>query len=485
MDAAEARNHRPKSTLEGCGGSAGRRVKVVRSLARAAAFAFGAIVLAACGTDTPAPDTPAALAAIQESPTAIVSAPAPPVFAYADSELGSRIKDPSATVAGERLNVELLRRFYARRGYTPVWADRQSQADSLVKAVLSAGDHGLSPDLFHASALRSRATLPAHERELLLSSAFLSYADALARGAMPIERRKDNQILSPEPVDVAAVLAAAADSGDPAAVIEALAPTTPTYRVLRRALRSAAARTREIEVNLERERWLPRRLPAERVWVNVPDGRLVLYRNEQPVFSTRVIVGQDEKRKQSPEFQTTIHGTVFNPPWNIPEDIAKADILPKAAADPTYLARHKMIVLPNGGVQQVAGDSSALGHLMFEMNNRFDVYLHDTPSRDLFARDSRRFSNGCIRVEKPRELAALLMHQPTDDIDQVIATGSTTRRDLPRPVPVFIAYQTAFADLDGVLQYRADVYGRDAEIWQYLNPKRRAVAAVRVAGLGR
>jgi murein L,D-transpeptidase YcbB/YkuD len=302
---------------------------------------------------------------------------------------------------------------------------------------------------------------------------------------MPIERRKDNEFLTPDPIDVAAVLDAAVDSSDPAAAIDALAPKTPTYRLLRQALRTATARSREIQVNLERERWLPRRLPADRVWVNAADGRLVLYRDDRPVFSTRVIVGRDERRNQSPEFQATIHGIVFNPPWNIPEDLANTEILPKALGDPRYLARHNMVRLPDGGVQQLAGASSALGHLMFEMKNKFDVYLHDTPSKDLFSRDNRRISHGCIRVENPRELAALLMRQPIEDINQSIAAGNTTRSDLPRPVPVFVVYQTAFADADGKLQYRADIYARDAEISQDLDPKRRAVALVRTARAGR
>src|SRR5262249_52882635 len=159
---------------------------------------------------------------------------------------------------------------------SPVWATRQAQADSLIKAVLRAGDHGLAPDLFGASVLRSPASSPTFERDLLLSNAFLTYADALARGAMPIERRRDDEVLMPEPTDVAAALDAAIGSPDPAAVIEALAPTTPTYRLLRQALQNSRARNpREIAVNLERERWLPRRLPADRVWVNVADERLV------------------------------------------------------------------------------------------------------------------------------------------------------------------------------------------------------------------
>ena len=86
---------------------------------------------------------------------------------------------------------------------------------------------------------------------------------------------------------------------------------------------------REIEVNLERQRWLPRRLPAERVWVNAADARLVLYLADRPVFSTRVIVGQDGRPNQSPEFHATIDGVLFNPPWNVPESIATEEILPK------------------------------------------------------------------------------------------------------------------------------------------------------------
>ena len=385
--------------------------------------------------------------------------------------------DLNSFVAGERLNVVLLRSFYGRHGFAPVWTTRQSQAESLMKAVARAGDHGLAPELFHANLLRSPETLPELERELLLSNAFLSYADALARGAMPIERRRDNEALTPEPIDVAAALDAAIGSTDPGVAIEALAPKTPTYRALRQALEvsrsGTTTRLREIVVNLERERWLPRRLPANRVWVNVADQRLVLYRDDQPVFSTSVIVGRDEMRNQSPEFQVPIDGILFNPPWNIPDDIAEG-ILSKARQDPNYLAQHKMVRLPDGGVQQLAGPGSALGHLMFEMNNRFDVYLHDTPSKNLFARDNRRISHGCIRVENPRKLAALLMQQSTDEIDQTIATGGTTRRALPVPVPVFIVYETAFADSDGKLQFRPDPYGRDAEIWQYLTPKSRA-----------
>jgi murein L,D-transpeptidase YcbB/YkuD len=414
-------------------------------------------------------------------------APPAPVAMSANRDLGGLLNSaPEIVVAGERLNTGLLRRFYARHGFAPVWTTRQAQANSLMNTVLRAGEHGLPPELFHANLLRSAATLPPIDQELLLSDAFLSYADALARGVMPIERRRDDETLTPGPIDIAAALDAAIGSRDPAAAIEALAPTTPTYLLLRRALQNfpsggsaggvtPTSRRREIEVNLERERWLPRPLPADRVWVNVADERLVLYRDNRPVFSTRVIVGQDDRLKQSPELQTTIDGIWFNPPWNVPQDIAANEILPKTRNDPNYLARRNLVMLPDGTLQQRAAPNSALGRLMFAMNNRFDVYLHDTPSKDLFSRENRRISHGCIRVENPRELAALLMQQPIDAINQVIATDRTTRSNLPTPMPIFVAYETAFAGVDGRLEFRADVYGRDGEIGPYLNPERRAV----------
>jgi murein L,D-transpeptidase YcbB/YkuD len=445
-------------------------------VSRRAAIAGGAIALvaagalAACSAD---PEFDAVGADLKPDAISVLAS-------HANTELGSLITGaPGSVVAGERLNVGLLQRFYARHGFEPVWTTRQAQANSLVNAVLRAGDQGLDPELFHADLLKHRATLPPLDRELLLSDAFLSYADALARGAVPAERRRDDETLTPEPIAVAAALDAAIDSSDPAAAIEALAPTTPTYRALREALqryRSGAPagdkattnRLRKIEVNLERQRWLPRSLPADRAWVNVADERLVLYRADRPVFSTRVVVGQDVERNQSPEFRATIDASFFNPPWVIPSDIATAEILPKISQDPNYLTRNNMVMLANGEVEQLPGPDAGLGLIMFDMPNRFDVYLHDTPDKYIFSRDNRRISHGCIRVQNPREFAALLLQQPIDTINQGIAMGGTTRNNLPEAVPVFVVYQTAFVDTDGTLQFSPDFYNRDAEIWRRL-----------------
>lgn len=389
---------------------------------------------------------------------------------------------PDLVVAGERLDAGLLRRFYARRGFERVWATRQAQADSLADAVLRAGEHGLDPELFHAGLLARRQMFPPLRRELLLSHAILTYAGALASGAVPVERRRDSEALTPEPVDVAAALDAAIDGRDPAAAIEALAPATPSYRALREALQRqrSAPRTggaasadllRKIEVNLERQRWLPRPLPADRVWVNVADQKLVMYRADRPIFTTRVVVGEDVERSQSPEFRATIEASFFNPPWVIPADIVTAEILPKIDRDPDYLTRNNMLLRTNGEVEQLPGPNAGLGLIMFDMPNRFDVYLHDTPDRQIFGRDNRRISHGCIRVQNPLEFAALLMQQPIEAINEGIAMGGTIRNTLPSPVPVFVIYQTAFADAEGTLQFRPDFYDRDAEIWRQMQKR--------------
>jgi murein L,D-transpeptidase YcbB/YkuD len=131
----------------------------------------------------------------------------------------------------------------------------------------------------------------------------------------------------------------------------------------------------------------------------------------------------------------------------------------------------------NGAIQQIPGPGSALGQLKFEMTNRFDVYLHDTPLKNLFSRDNRQQSHGCVRVQNPRELAALLMDQSVEAINKGIAAGSTSRRMLPTSIPVFIVYQTAFLDGDGTIQFRPDVYQRDDEIWQHLHPTQIAPVA--------
>ena len=422
-------------------------------------------------------------------------------------ELKARLDFPGKlTVAGERVHDQLLRRFYTARGYETVWTSHPAEAGRLWNAVLLAGKQGLDPTLFHSTTLAERGTaLSPVERDLLLSDAFLGYADALSRGAMPIEDRADDEDLTPEPVDVVAVLDAATANPDPPKLIEALAPSSPEYVAMRRAYAEYRAvaeagstgrpsegrrksepvssdhraagerRARQLAVNLERLRWLPRVIPPDRVVVNAAIARLQLFRNDRPVFTTRVVVGETDK--QTPEFQSTISDVLFNPPWNIPRSIAQKEILPRLAADPDYLRSHHMRWRAGGSIQQEAGPYSALGRLKFEMADRYDVYLHDTPIKSLFQSADRMMSHGCVRVENPRVLAQLLLQQSPEAIDKGISLGYTNRRVLPNPLPIFIVYQTAYAESNGSIQFSSDPYERDDEIFQYLTRAQRSPVA--------
>ncbi len=421
------------------------------------------------------------------------AAPADAIPFVGNAELKAHLDTAGKlTIAGERLHRTLLRRFYIVHGYQIVWDAHPAEMSRLQDAVIRAGDHGLDPNLFHQAVLfQHRAALSPVERDLLLSDAFLYYADALSRGALPIEDRMDDEDLTPEPVNVAAVLDAAIADHDPANVIEALAPSSLEYKTMRRAYAeyraiaagvpptrnkseplfperaaSAERRARQLAVNLERLRWLPRHMPQDRIVVNAAIARLQLFRDDRPIFTTRVVVGETDK--QTPEFQSTINDVLFNPPWNIPRSIAQKEILPKLSADPSYLISHHMRFRSNGSIQQEAGPYSALGRLKFEMSDRYDVYLHDTSTRSLFQAAARMMSHGCVRVENPQGLAMLLLGQPLAAIDKGIATGRTARRALPAAIPVFLVYQTVYVESDGSIQFRADPYQRDEEIWRYL-----------------
>lgn len=227
---------------------------------------------------------------------------------------------------------------------------------------------------------------------------------------------------------------------------------------------SAEDRLTQIEMNLERWRWLPRVLPADRIEVDIGAAEAVLYRAGQPRLRMRTVVGAPVT--MTPMFASRVDTVVFNPPWNVPVSIAAKEITPKAVRDPTYLARHHYMVTPNG-LQQLPGPDNALGQIKFDLPSPFGVYLHDTPSRGAFARPVRTLSHGCVRLEKPLDLARDLLGVQgwsADEIDAALAAKSTRRVSLTTPVPLFVVYRTASVDEAGDLQFRRDAYGWDAQL---------------------
>ena len=237
----------------------------------------------------------------------------------------------------------------------------------------------------------------------------------------------------------------------------------------------ATQRLAQIRANLERWRWAPRGLPAYRVELNIADAGLALYDGGQPALTMRAIVGRASKR--TPMFQDRISAVVLNPPWNVPAEIAAKEIWPKIRRDPGYMAREGFVVRPGGGLQQLPGPKCALGTIKFDLSNPFGVYLHDTPSHSLFARDSRNLSHGCMRLEKPNPLAKrLLQGDPAwseTRIDMALLSGSTVRIPLPQSAPVYVFYWTAFVDDSGEVQFRPDVYRWDEALLRLLSPQAR------------
>ena len=236
---------------------------------------------------------------------------------------------------------------------------------------------------------------------------------------------------------------------------------------------SVADRIEQIELNLERWRGMPRDWPATRIVVNAASAQLTFYRDGAPVLTSRVIVG--DVRHPTPVLSARVESVLFNPPWNVPPSILRTEIQPKVARDPDYLARNHMHVVGGDGdgirgrgwrVQQEPGPWNSLGRIKLELPNPFDVYLHDTPARSLFAKPVRALSHGCIRVEEVKPLASALLGEAWsgEAIDQAINDGATLRVPLGMEVPVYIVYFTADAEPARAVEFRDDLYGRDGRL---------------------
>jgi len=220
----------------------------------------------------------------------------------------------------------------------------------------------------------------------------------------------------------------------------------------------------QIDANLERWRWLPHDLPDDRLELDTGAAEATLYVAGRPALQMRAIVGDPSHK--TPMFASRVDAVVFNPPWNVPDSIARKEILPKAARDPGYLSRNGF-VRTTQGLQQRPGPGNALGQVKFDLRSPFGVYLHDTPGRASFARRARTLSHGCMRLEQPRELAERLLAVQgwaRARIDQAIAAGSTQRVSLRNPMPLFVVYRTASVDQDGWATFRRDRYGWDHKL---------------------
>jgi murein L,D-transpeptidase YcbB/YkuD len=228
----------------------------------------------------------------------------------------------------------------------------------------------------------------------------------------------------------------------------------------------AAYRAAQLAANLERMRWLPRTMGNRYILVNVSGFDLQAFDNGQKALDMKVIVGEDYEDKATPVFADSMETVVFRPYWNVTDDIAEKEVFPKMQSDPGYLAANQMELYREGGktrVRQKPGDKNSLGLVKFLFPNDFNIYLHDTPNDELFEKDVRAFSHGCIRVEKPEELAQWVMGWDGGKVQQMMNGSDNQSVKVPRKIPVFITYSTAYVK-DGRLHFGNDLYGRDDKL---------------------
>jgi len=243
---------------------------------------------------------------------------------------------------------------------------------------------------------------------------------------------------------------------------------------------------RTLAANMERWRWLPRDLGDRYILVNIAAYELLAMEFGRPVRKMRVVVGKDYR--QTPTFSGTMTHLVLNPYWKVPVTIAREDILPKIQNDPDYLATRNIEVFTDWSSEtpidpdsidwvsftkdslpyhfrQAPGLTNSLGRIKFMFPNKYDVYLHDTPERNLFEKRQRAFSSGCIRVEDPEGLAEYVLNGDSTwsrgEIERVLGSDENRTIMIPKPIPVYIIYCTAWAHLDGSVYYLKDIYDRD------------------------
>ena len=339
---------------------------------------------------------------------------------------------------------------------------------ALIGVIRASGAEGLSPADYDPDGLEGALDGAAPDLDRRADDAALSLAHDYFEGRVRASERADRHIARGL-IDYQAWLSDVVARGSIRASFARLLPVSPAYRDLRASLAHCGAqnaRCETIVATLDRWRWLPRDFGSSYLWVNVPAFRLDLIENGAIVASHKVIVGKPGTR--TPVFKATVTGVTINPWWNVPCSIVDESIGKLVRTNPREAARRGYVAsVDKAGrlqVRQKPGPNNALGRIKLEMPNPYGVYIHDTPSRDLFDKDKRAFSHGCIRTEAPDALARTLLGKgQAGQVDLLLLTGGTRTLRLPQALPVYVVYLTAEPDPSvrgGLLTY-PDIYQRD------------------------
>jgi len=404
------------------------------------------------------------------------------------------------------------RRFYGARGARLAWSDGDRPAPAaqeLARAIDAADQEGLDPRDYSHDGQFDRAH--AADVDLQLTYAYLSYAWDLAHGASQPEDLDPKWHPSPREIDLAGTLQRALDEGRVADSLMGLAPKAPQYVGLKQQLRryrdmacraearcgpsseggaakgaaeDHGGRAQQIALNMDRWRWLPDDLGERYLIVNIPAFHLDVVEHGRSTLGMKVVVGK--KDNPTPVLADEMTSVVFSPYWNIPPEIVQKETLPHMLKDAAYLDKNNIEIVRASEdampvdarsvdwndadaaaklrFRQKPGAGNSLGLVKFLFPNHFNVYLHDTPAQALFERIERDFSHGCVRVERPMDLAkCVLRDQPAwteEKIDEAMHAGTERSVALKSPLPVYLVYFTVWEE-NGTAQFADDVYGFD------------------------
>ncbi|PJJ79309.1 L,D-transpeptidase scaffold domain-containing protein [Mucilaginibacter auburnensis] len=448
------------------------------------------------------------------------------VFQKVLAEKKAKIKQP-----------QVILPFYENNGYDAVFVMDHIVKEKFNPAneyLAKAKAHGLNPKIFQADEINAlinkihdkkaiktldEAYRDLAELELLTANALVNYSNALQFGVISprrIYQRYYTETQRPDSTSMLKVFQTANLKN----YLDSIQPKNPQYVALQKALAGgvqapgmpAEESERILAVNLERLRWKNKPTADKYVLVNIPDFTLDVMENGKSALNMKVCVGEgrnvdrsdnlveyDESDKvdrpfsrETPQLNSMIHSVQVNPVWNIPESIATKEIMKIAARDPYYLENEGIDVYQNGkkvddpetidwasasgdqySFKQRPGDGNALGKIKFLFNNKSSVYLHDTPAKLAFNKPVRAVSHGCVRVERPQELALALFGE--GDKYQTIVNDMNSNKSeptdiaLPKKVPVYLTYVTCWQDANGTLQFRRDVYGLDIVLYAHMN----------------
>jgi len=408
--------------------------------------------------------------------------------------------------------------------------------ETMVAYYRKANEHGLDPKLFkpdHLVAMVNRfkatkssikTTREAYyamaKLEIALANSLINYSGALQFGVLNPRKLYSRYFIKtarPDSISMGRVF----NIGDMHAYLDSIQPKDPEYLALQKAYldgfvakKMSKEETRRILlVNMERLRWKNKPAETRYVYVNIPDFRLDVIDSGKSVLNMKVCVGEGRNKQylnslesyndtckedkpfphETPLLYSVIHSVEVNPVWNIPRSIATKEIIVQAADDPYYLSNKGINVYHNDKLvkdpetidwskvdprkdeyefKQQPGDQNSLGKIKFLFENRSSVYLHDTPAKDAFHYTMRAVSHGCVRLEKPLDLAHNLFRDTTryNLIAKDMQEEDPSPEDIAlRPrVPVYITYVTCWADQDGQLQFRRDVYGQDIVLYDHM-----------------